>query len=255
MSDVWLPIAGSGISYTLVGSGNAVVNGSDVSATLGFGSYWDLTLASPVNVRVTAVSYQGDPPGAYPGQISAETSDGQQEIINEGGPSAWAPSPMVFNSATEVHYAPGAEESSAYQFLIEVQTPERCMDLGRATRNIVSGYNRDRVFQSRLYAPERRALVTDFNGALPVCAKIVKATWDTWDNYPAVMASPSIAPNGRACQVMLTAQVDGVCCIRLSVELDNGERFIAHHVIQILPARYMQPDNWINGPTQLVATA
>ncbi len=123
MSNVWLPIAGSGISYTLVGSGNAVVNGSDVSATLGFGSCWDLTLASPVNVRVTAVSYQGDPPGAYPGQISAETSDGQQEIINEGGPSAWAPSPMVFNSATEVHYAPGAEESSAYQFLIEVQAP------------------------------------------------------------------------------------------------------------------------------------
>lgn len=126
-------------------------------------------------------------------------------------------------------------------------------DMGRATRNIVSGYNRDRVFQARIYAPERRALVTDFNGALPAGVKITKATWNTWDNYPAVMAAPSIADSGRSCQVMVTAQVDGISCIRLAVELDNGERFVAHHVIQILPARYMQQDNWINGPTELVA--
>ncbi len=126
-------------------------------------------------------------------------------------------------------------------------------DMGRATRNIVSGYNRDQVFQARLYAPERRALVTEFNGALPKGVIIVRAVWDTLDTFTASMSDPAIAESGRSCQVMLTAQVDGFCCIRLTVDLSNGEQFAAHHVVQILPARYMSTDIWANGPTQLVA--
>lgn len=128
-------------------------------------------------------------------------------------------------------------------------------DMGRATRNIVSGFNRDQVFQARLYAPERRALVTEFNGAIPKGVTITRAVWDTLDTFVAAMSTPSILAGGRSCQVMLTAQVDGFCCIRLTAELSNGEKFVAHHVIQILPARYMSTDVWANGPTQLVATA
>jgi hypothetical protein len=128
-------------------------------------------------------------------------------------------------------------------------------DMGRATRNIVSGYNRDCAFQARLYAPERRALVTEFNGALPKGVTIMRAVWDTLDTFVAAMSDPEVLPGARSCQVMLTAQVDGFCCIRLTVELSNGEKFAAHHVIQILPARYMSTDIWANGPTQLTATA
>lgn len=125
--------------------------------------------------------------------------------------------------------------------------------MGRATRNIVSGYNRDQVFQGRLYAPERRQLVTDFNGALPKGVTIVRAVWNTQDTFTAAMSAPLILPGERSCQVLLQAQVDGFCCIRLDVQLSNGEQFSAWHVIQILPARYMSTDVWANGPGQLVA--
>lgn len=126
-------------------------------------------------------------------------------------------------------------------------------DMGRATRNIVSGYNRDRVFQARLYAPERRALVTDFNGALPNGVTIVRATWKTLDTTIAAMSSPSILEGERSAQVMVQAQYDGFCCIRLDALLSNGEQFVAHHVLHILPARYLNNDTWFNGPCELVA--
>lgn len=127
-------------------------------------------------------------------------------------------------------------------------------DIGRATRNIVSGYNRDRVFQARLYAPERRVLVTDFNGAIPKGVTITRATWKTLDTTVAAMSSPSVLTGNRSAQVMVQAQFDGFCCIRLDVLLSNGEQFVAHHVLQILPARYLSNDTWTNGPSELVAT-
>lgn len=128
-------------------------------------------------------------------------------------------------------------------------------DMGRATRNIVSGYSRERVFQANLYAFERRELVTDFNGAIPAGVSIVRAVWNTQDTLPVAMSDPSINPGGRSCKVMLQAQVDGFSCIRLDAELSNGERYSQWHVIRILPARYMSGDTWVNGPSQLVATA
>lgn len=128
-------------------------------------------------------------------------------------------------------------------------------DMGRATRNIVSGYNRDQVFQGRLYAPERRALVTEFNGALPQGVTITRATWKTLDTAVAAMSAPQVLPGLRSAQVMVQAQYDGFCCIRLDALLSNGEQFVAHHVLQILPARYLSNDTWFNGPSQLVADA
>lgn len=128
-------------------------------------------------------------------------------------------------------------------------------DMGRATKNIVSAYNRDRVFEGRIYAPERRLLVTDFNGALPKGVTITRATWKTLDTTVAAMSAPSILSGNRSAQVMIQAQYDGFCCIRLDAQLSNGEQFTAHHVIRVLPARYLSGDSWVNGPSEISVEA
>lgn len=124
-------------------------------------------------------------------------------------------------------------------------------DLGRVTKCIVSAYNRDRVHYGSVYAPETRQLLTDFNGALPAGITITKATWNTQDGYNARMFSPQV--QGRKAWIMLGAQFEGVCCIRLDAELSNGERYSVWHVIRIQPARIMAGDTYQNGPSQLVA--
>lgn len=124
-------------------------------------------------------------------------------------------------------------------------------DIGRVTRCVVSAHNRDRVHYGQVYSPERRQLVTDFNGALPPGVTISKATWNTLDNWTGVMSDPVV--DGRKVSINVQAQIDGACCIRLDAELSNGERYCQWHVLRILPARYVRNDNWITGPQQLVA--
>ncbi|WP_312321199.1 hypothetical protein, partial [Stenotrophomonas sp.] len=124
-------------------------------------------------------------------------------------------------------------------------------DMGRVTKCIVSGYNRDRVHYGSVYAPERRQLLTDFNGALPKGVTITKATWNTQDGYNASMSDGVV--DGRKAWITLAAQYQGYCGIRLDVELSNGERYSVWHVIRILPAQIMTGDTYQNGPSQLIA--
>lgn len=124
-------------------------------------------------------------------------------------------------------------------------------DMGRVTKCIVSAYSRDRVHYGAIYAPETRQLLTDFNGALQAGVTITRATWNTQDNYNARMSTPVV--DGRKASIMLAAQYDGYCCIRLDVDLSNGERYCVWHVIRIQPARYVVNDNFTNGPQQLTA--
>ena len=123
--------------------------------------------------------------------------------------------------------------------------------MGRVTTCLVSAFNRDRVHYGSIYAPEKRQLLTDFNGALPLGVTITKATWNTQDGYNATMSAPVV--QGRKAWIMLAAQYEGYCCIRLDVELSNGERYCVWHVIRIQPARIMSGDIYQNGPEQLVA--
>ena len=128
-----------------------------------------------------------------------------------------------------------------------------CEEIGRATRNYVSAHQRDRVFRSNLYAAERRCLVTNFNGAIPVGRSIVSATWQTWDTINCYMAQPQI--NGREVQVTITAQYSGRCRIRVDATLDNGEVYSAWHVIRVQPAPYLVNPDWVTGPSQLQVSA
>ncbi|MGX9958534.1 hypothetical protein ACW0US_07110 [Xanthomonas euvesicatoria] len=126
-------------------------------------------------------------------------------------------------------------------------------DIGRVTHNYVSAHQRDRVHRANLYANEKRALVTDFNGAIPKGAAITSATWQTDDTSQCLMSLPVI--NGRQVQVQVAAQYTGHCRIRVDATLDNGEVYSAWHVIRVQPAPYFNNPGWVNGPSRLTAVA
>lgn len=126
-------------------------------------------------------------------------------------------------------------------------------DLGRATHNYVSAHQRDRVFNTCLFANERRSLVTDLSGAIAPGRTITRAVWQTREPSKCAMSAPAIT--GRAVQVMIAAQHQGRCRIRVDVTLDNGEVRSAWHVIQVLPSPVFDDPGWSNGPSRLEAVA
>lgn len=126
-------------------------------------------------------------------------------------------------------------------------------DIGRVTRNYVSAHQRDRVHRASLYANEKRALVTDFNGAIPKERSIVSAAWQTDDTSQCVMSVPELV--GRQVQVQIAAQYSGQCRIRVDATLDNGEVYSAWHVIRVQPAPYFNNPGWVTGPRMLMAVA
>jgi hypothetical protein len=120
----------------------------------------------------------------------------------------------------------------------------------RATKNIVSAYQRDRVFASSLYANESRELVTEFSGVLePGDTPIVRATWDTYDTVFAAMSAPEI--DGTAVKVRIKAQYAGRTRIRVDVTTPSGDVYSAWHSIRVQGAPYFTNNGWVTGPQHL----
>lgn len=260
----WTPIQTSGLGFSFeaidsfagvsLGS-DSVVTGSGVGGSPGS---WTLTLPEPAALRVTVQSYS-DNSISDPAFFTWEPGSVQVVNANPGpSPTSFLPAQFEVGPATSLTFQFGfVEQAGSFEFLIEVDAvaPEPfapCEELGRATRNYVSAYQRDRVFRGSIYAAEKRCLVTNFNGALPRGRTIVSARWQTWDTVNCYMASPAI--NGREVQVMVTAQYGGNCRIRVDVTLDNGEVYTAWHVIRVLPAPYFNNPGWVTGPSSLTAS-
>lgn len=126
-------------------------------------------------------------------------------------------------------------------------------DMGRATRNIVSGYQRDRIFRASLFANESRQLVTDFGGVIPKERTITKAVWQTLDITYVAMSAPAI--DGRSVQVRVKAQWSGRSRIRVDVTLDNGDVYSAWQIVRVMAAPYFNNPGWSNGPQRLEVSA
>lgn len=126
-------------------------------------------------------------------------------------------------------------------------------DMGRATRNIVSGYQRDRIFRASLFANESRQLVTDFSGVIPKGRSIVHAIWQSWETITAAMSEQAIV--GLTVQVRVSAQYSGRSRIRVDVELDNGDVYSAWHIVRVMGAPYFDNPGWVTGPRRLDAYA
>lgn len=124
-------------------------------------------------------------------------------------------------------------------------------EIGRVTRNYVSAHQRDRVHQGSIYASERRALVTNFNGAIPKGRAIVSAVWQTRDTLICAMSDPVVRT--REVQVSIAAQYSGEARIRVDATLDDGSIYSAWHVISVRAAPMFGGSGWIAGPSRLEA--
>lgn len=268
----WVPIEQSGLALNFDDYGNSRVRFTDSRAICSdedwFTPSWGLGISGDIPdgglpVRVTAISYTQLNMGTSRGVIEFP---GVGEFENAGAPG-WAPSPMevvIPGGADSILYRASVfevQQADQYEFLIEalVDGPEPpvpsepCEELGRVTRNYVSAYDRGRVHVARLYANERRCLVTNFNGAIPAGRTIARAIWHTQDAGWCVMSEPAVT--GREVKVMIHAKNAGRTRIRVDAVLDNGEIYSAWHSVQVLSAPYVEYVPWLPGPTRLEALA
>lgn len=140
-----------------------------------------------------------------------------------------------------------------FSISVDEAPPATCQELGRVTRAYVSAYNRTRVHQARLYPREKRCLIADFNGALPVGRTIVSATWNMEVAYAVAMSAATI--DGREARVMIEAVYRGRVDMRCHVTLDNGEVYNQLFAVQVLPGPWFGDENTVAGPTQLTVTS
>ena len=246
----WRPIADSGIGFVPYLPEGVTMAGSTITCQRSgepIDQSWSLQLAKAVPVRVSFLAFNSNGRAE-----SGEFLFNGQIVDNQGGADQWQPNPVQSPSPSSVVvYIPGEQSDypqDQYSVLVEVEAGP-CEELGRATRNIVSGYQRDRVFRSSLFANEVRCLVSDFNGAIPKGRAIVKAIWQTPDVMQAAMSEPAI--NGRQVQITVRAQYTGRSRIRVDVVLDNGEIYSAWQEVRVMPAPYFNNPGWSNGPQRL----
>lgn len=117
--------------------------------------------------------------------------------------------------------------------------PVDCEEYGRVTRIYASGYQRTRGHLSRLTRGERRCLVVDFNGAIPMSRSIASVTWRT--NHPHALSMASARIAGRTAVVDVHAQSGGRAVVKVEATLDNGE--VYPQMVEIL----IQGSPWFEG--------
>jgi hypothetical protein len=131
-----------------------------------------------------------------------------------------------------------------------------CTDLGRATRAYVSGYDRARVQQCRLYRFEKRCLIANFNGALGAARTIASAVWRIDAPWVGVISTPQITEDGRESSVLFASQLGGWANIRCEVTLDNGEIYNQVFRVNVREASYFFDDSPPTvGPYSVTVTA
>ena len=126
---------------------------------------------------------------------------------------------------------------------------------GQVTKSYVSGYNRNRVHVTNLYAYEKRPLVADFNGAMVPERLIETATWQTWNNSNVIMSNPLISDDQRSCSIDIMAQIGGWAVIKCSVTLDDGGILVQQYRVNVDWAPIYNPGSWLIGPQTLTVTA
>jgi hypothetical protein len=151
----WRPIAESGIGFVPYLPEGVTISGSTITCqALGAAGdqSWSLQLAKAVPVRVNFLAFNS---GGF--AESGEFMFNGQIVDNQGGADQWQPNPVQSPSPSSVVvYTPGEQSDhplDSYTVTVEVEAGP-CEELGRATRNIVSGYQRDRVFRRSLFANE-----------------------------------------------------------------------------------------------------
>jgi hypothetical protein len=129
-------------------------------------------------------------------------------------------------------------------------------EIGRATRSFVSAYDRARIQASRLYRFEKRALIANFNGAIPIGTTIASATWRTDAPDIGVMSAPAISTNLRETSVLYATQLGGFANIRCEATLNDGSIYNQNFRINVRETScfFDDPPN-VSGPASVTVVA
>lgn len=141
-----------------------------------------------------------------------------------------------------------------FEMFVEPEpVPEPCEEIGRVSRAYVSAHTRTRVHSTRIYPTEKRCLVADFNGAIPVGRTITQVTWRMETAGSVAMSNPSVV--GRAAQVMIQGTYRGWAAMKAQVTLDNGEIYNQLFHLEVVEGPYFGDENsLVSGPLVLTAT-
>lgn len=132
---------------------------------------------------------------------------------------------------------------------------EIAADYGRATRVVVSGYDRSLIHNSTLVRGEKRPLVVSFKGAMPKGRTIASARWQCQDNTVLVMSNPRLSDDKRETAIDLLASWIGCGTVKCTATMDNGEVYSQLAVVRVMDGYWFVDGQSQTGPTDLTVTA
>lgn len=128
-------------------------------------------------------------------------------------------------------------------------------EYGRATRIVVSGYDRSRVHASVLSRGEKRVLVVSIKGATPVARTIASARFQCTTGANLVMSNARLSNDKREAGIDLQAGCAGRAGLRCTLTLDDGDVMVQLAAITVQDMCGFTPSPMPNGPTDLTVTA
>jgi hypothetical protein len=130
-------------------------------------------------------------------------------------------------------------------------TPE----YGRATRIVVSGYDRSRVHSSNLVRGEKRPMVISIKGAVPKGRTIASARWQCDDSTVLVMSNPRLSDDKRETAIDLLASWLGCGTLKCTITMNTGDVFAQLAVVSVTDGYWFVDGQSQTGPTDLTVTA
>lgn len=273
----WVVLQASGLDYTLtladgVTDGGTTFAGVDALNT-GTGQLLAVQFngtPDPINIRWIMTAYSedlasGDFIAAGVVAIGSDNFDNETAIPPDSfmvsGSSTITDSMGGdgITSLTSSTYLGDGPQFPTVQFTltieVEVTSSSNCDEIGRASKAIVSAYNRTRVQRVSLIGNETRCLLADFNGAIPRARTIASVTFAMnaggWIN----MSDAKISSNRRASSVLISTMWNSRTFIRCSATFDNGEIYTQLFDVRVNGVPWFQNDSFsFNGSYVLSAT-
>jgi hypothetical protein len=131
-----------------------------------------------------------------------------------------------------------------------------CQELGRVTRQYVSGYTLATAGISRVRRMSKRCCVANFNGALSKGRLITSVRWETTSPWAILMENARIATNQREAMVDVTFNFAGWGGLLCTATLDNGEVYNCEFNFTVLDMPLYPTADYptANGPYRLDAS-
>ena len=105
------------------------------------------------------------------------------------------------------------------------------MSIGRTTKILASGYNRDRAQDIRLMPTEARPLQVDIAAVVDPARTITSARFQLDVTGTATLSGGSIT--GKVAECLLTGWRSGWVGGRCVMTLDNGQKVAQHYVVTV----------------------